>query len=355
LVVNWDRFIVAFRDSGEKEKAVATHEQAVREAPDDVAAVAALANSLAAVGKKDLAWQTLEAAQAAHAKDSRFSAALAEFYSATDRRHEANVIYERLIGSGQAPISAYISVGALSEAKGDFSAAEKLYRSLLRAFPDASESYFRLGSILAVQKRYDDAVAVYDKGLAIDPEYARLLRGASVADLRLGETARALARAKSLVDLTESVNDRFYLGTVLEAAGDKAEAQATYRSVLKDAPTNWQAMNNLAVLLAANGGNEAAEAVSLATRAIELAPGLGTVTDTLGWSQLQAGDAAGAIKTLSRAAGQAPRSANIHYHLALAEQADGDRAAARRTLQLAVKLDPEFAAAKRALQQLDGR
>jgi tetratricopeptide (TPR) repeat protein len=343
---------VAFRELGQKDKAVTTLAQAVRDAPDNSEAQIELARSRLAAGQKAQARQGLEKAHKRKPGDVRLSLALADLYVAIGEKAAGIAIYEAMVAAKGAPAAAYVSLGVIRQAEGNFAAGEKAFRGLLQAFPESSEPYFRLGALFGLQRRYQEALKWTNKGLDVKATDPRLLKAASVLHLRLGEKAKAVEKARALAAFTKRPDDQFFLATVLEETGDVEDALATYRAVIRAAPDNWAAMNNLAFLLASKGGRDAAEAVTLAKQAATLAPNQPTVTDTLGWSQLQAGNAAAATKTLIRAVQQAPKSAKFRYHLGRAQAAWGDSAAARQSLMQALTLKPVYPEAKQALEEL---
>src|SRR5262245_28841709 len=306
----------ALRDLGQKAKAITEHEIAARDAPDNSLAQIELARSRLAAGQTAQARVGLEGAQKRKPEDIRLSLALADLYTAVGESAKGVAIYETRIAAGSAPASAYVSLGVIRQAEGDFTRAEKAFRGLLQAFPESSEPYFRLGSLFGLQQRYKEARDFFNKGLALRADDQRLLKGVSVIYLRLGDKGQAVEKARTLAALTRRADDQFFLATVLESSGDIPEAVETYRVVILSAPDNWEAMNNLAFLLAGRGGNEALEAVKFAKQAAKLSPDQATVTDTLGWSQLQAGQILEAKNTLVLAVQQAPKNAKFLYHLA---------------------------------------
>jgi superkiller protein 3 len=346
---------IAYRDLGQKEKAVATHELAAGEAPGSDLANIELAKSRLAAGQNAQAVQGLEEAQKKSPANVQLALALADLYAAAGQRERAVSIYESKIAEGAAPPATYVSLGVIQQVEANLAAAETTFRKLLKAYPNSTEPYFRLGSLFGLQQRYKEALEMFDKGLALQPSSPRLLKAASLASLRLGDKNKAVEHARALVAVTNTADDQFFLATLLEGAGDIPAAIGIYRRVIEEAPEHWQAMNNLAYLLAKQGGQDAKEAVKLASQAAALASEQAVVTDTLGWSQLQSGDAAAALKTLLRAVQQEPRNANFHYHLALAQQALGDQAAARKSLGQALELRSDFPEARQTLEQLGRR
>jgi cellulose synthase operon protein C len=91
--------------------------------------------------------------------------------------------------------------------------------------------------------------------------------------------------------------------------------------------------------------------------ALELAPESPEVQDTAGIVFLAAGDAAGAVALLRKAAKARPKDATIHYHLAQALHALGESRQAREILEQVLAngtLFPERTQAEGLLKQLDG-
>lgn len=98
-------------------------------------------------------------------------------------------------------------------------------------------------------------------------------------------------------------------------------------------------LNFMAFALAERGLRpEAAKA--FAWRAVLLDPLSGSVLDTLGWAQLKAGDVDAAVRTLRRADRLAPHEGEIWFHIAAAEKARGDVAAAHAAAAHALELLP---------------
>jgi Tfp pilus assembly protein PilF len=140
--------------------------------------------------------------------------------------------------------------------------------------------------------------------------------------------------------------------------GRESESQGIYRTLLArpDLQAGQKAIvaNNLAFHLATPA--TAAEARKLIDSAIaELGP-LPDLLDTRGLIRLAGGDPAGAVEDLREAA--LDPSAVKHLHLAVAELAGGDSAAARRALESArreglgkLRLMPEDSERLRSLEQ----
>ncbi|MEZ4433020.1 MAG: tetratricopeptide repeat protein [bacterium] len=123
---------------------------------------------------------------------------------------------------------------------------------------------------------------------------------------RAGRRTEALARARDLARARADDPDvQALLGEAAAAAGEAAEAEAAWRRALALAPTDARALNNLAWLLR-DRPEARDEAIRLARRAVEAAPGNGSAWDTLAELLYRAGDIDGALSANERAASRDP-------------------------------------------------
>lgn len=104
------------------------------------------------------------------------------------------------------------------------------------------------------------------------------------------------------------------LGGHLIRGGQETEAVTVYEQVIALQPTNSQALNNIAYILADRQGR-AAEALPYAERAVELAPRQWSALDTYGWTLFLAGQVERAEKYLRRSVDRSAEASN-HLHLA---------------------------------------
>ena len=129
---------------------------------------------------------------------------------------------------------------------------------------------------------------------------------------------------------------------------DYQGAEKQFRAVLAAQPENPEALNNLAYLMAENGGQHS-EALKYAQKAKELAPDRPEYSDTLGWILYKQGLYPSAVQELERATAKGSQ-ATWEYHLAMAYAKAGDDKRARSALNSALKQDPKLPEAKMAQQ-----
>jgi Tfp pilus assembly protein PilF len=127
------------------------------------------------------------------------------------------------------------------------------------------------------------------------------------------------------------------LGMIEESAKSPDAAVKQYRKVLESDPENFMALNNLAFLLVDR--DEFNEALGLAQKAMELAPGEASVEDTLGWALLHKGMYREAIRHFKTAFSK-QAAPGIQYHLAMAYVMVGDDQLGWQAYTAALKTSP---------------
>lgn len=203
----------------------------------------------------------------------------------------------------------------------------------------------------------DKALEVFDRGLALQPQFLPLMLDRSDALARQAQWPAALAQLQAAEKLApQSAEIALKLADIHQAAGRWAQAETSYLKSIAQAPNNPMAYNNLAWMTVARKG-DTARALAWARKAVELAPGSSPLLHTLGWVERAAGDLPAAAKSLQRAITLEPRVAGYHYHLGLVLAELKHNAAARNSLQRALDLDaslPEADEARRLIKALAG-
>lgn len=175
-----------------------------------------------------------------------------------------------------------------------------------------------------------------------DPETLRQL--ASAWTLLRNAPTEVLAKAKDYAQqaLAAAGDDRvavamshMSLGNVLYRMSDCAAAVREFEAVLQAFPSQFDALNNVAYVEATCG--DAQKALGYARRAAAIAPSNVDGIDTLGLAQLKAGDPVAAEATLLRGL-EMRQTPTMLLHLAMAQQAQGRKDAAKASLANAMVL-----------------
>jgi tetratricopeptide (TPR) repeat protein/DNA-binding winged helix-turn-helix (wHTH) protein len=119
----------------------------------------------------------------------------------------------------------------------DYPSAINSFAQLIRAYPTEVEAYSRLGLLLAGERRYDESLSVFNRGLAVDPEAGDVWNRLGGLYDTLGRSADAIAARQKYVALQPSeANAHDSLGFSYQAGGRYDEAIASYKHALELAP-----------------------------------------------------------------------------------------------------------------------
>lgn len=210
--------------------------------------------------------------------------------------------------------------------------------------PNRVDLQVQLGNTAVRAGKYDAAVGYFQKVLDTLDKGDRK-RGDLY--LRIGETYRrkgdlnnavvALQKARE----TEPTNVIVLstLALVLDGANRWSEANQVYDATIKLDPNNGVALNNKAFLMAEHGG-DLDMALTMAQQAKRMLPNLAEVSDTLGWIYLKKNLSDNAIDIFKDLVNKNQHASTYRYHLGMALFQKGDKPAALKELQQALKDNP---------------
>ncbi|TLY49924.1 MAG: tetratricopeptide repeat protein [Gammaproteobacteria bacterium] len=225
-----------------------------------------------------------------------------------ERRAEALAWYGQISSDDERWFNAQLRTAVVLNDSGKSADAFNLLHGLqARSADDAKEvgeTFLLEAELLNKQKRGEEAIAVYDRGLAVLPDDTRLIY------------ARALLN-DDLDHVDAAVHD---LRRVLELKPDDADA-----------------MNALGYTLADRTDSKT-EALALIERALVLKPGEPAIIDSLGWVQYRLGNLEAALVQL-RMAFQKQPDAEIAAHLGEVLWVSGKRDEARQVWEQGRKKD----------------
>ena len=221
------------------------------------------------------------------------------------------------------------------------------------ALADAAQA--RRAEVLEGLGRGDDAGSLL-KAAAAAPgaaanDWTRLGDWHRRAD-RFGEAVAAYDRGIALAGADAGWGLYFLRGSMNERGGDWVAAERDLREALKRSPDEPIVLNYLGYSML-DRGQGAAEAAGLIERAAKLRPGDGGIIDSLGWSQYASGRYAEAVESLEKAVALEPTDPTVTEHLGDALWQVGRRIEARFRWRAALVLDPNAAQTKSLTAKLD--
>jgi tetratricopeptide (TPR) repeat protein len=208
-----------------------------------------------------------------------------------------------------APLAQY------QEQAGRLADAANTYTTALAQQPGNRELKVRRIVVLYDAKDFAKAAQLAADGQQQHPDDPRFPRLQASAFYAAGDAPRAITVLEaSSKSFPKDAISQMSLADMYSNVGRKAEAERTVRQVLTNDPSNADAMNYLAYMLA-NRGERLDEAIQLVTRALQTDPQNGAYLDSLGWAHFQRGDIEDAAKYLTAAAEKLPRNAEVQSHL----------------------------------------
>ncbi|MCU0965930.1 MAG: PEP-CTERM system TPR-repeat protein PrsT [Burkholderiaceae bacterium] len=233
--------------------------------------------------------------------------------------------------------------------QGDLVKAEQRARQIVASHPKQGVGHSLLGDIALARGQRPAALESYKRAHQLDQSSASLLRLFQV----LGASDPAGAWQLGEQWIKSHPQDLAVRRAVADGharSGNLSAARAAYEAVLKLAPDDAEAMNNLAnVLILAKDP----QALVVAERALALKPGAAHIIGTAGWAAFKAGQTDRALQLLRDARLRDPSNAETRYFLGSVLASAGRNAEARQELEAALSTSRAFASAKDAERLLD--
>jgi tetratricopeptide (TPR) repeat protein len=213
--------------------------------------------------------------------------------------------------------------------------------------PKAAAVQDFLGVMLMAQGDLPAARAAFNAAKAADPQFVKADLSLVLMDHNEGKLDDARKRLEGVLAINaNNETARLWLGNIEARKGNMGAALEQFKRVAEADPSNAQAANNLAYLLA-EYNNKPEEALKYAERAVQLRPDDPSYCDTMGWILYRKGLYTQALSYLQRASAN-KTDVVWKYHLAMAYAKSGDLTNGRTTLQAALKINSTVPEAKMA-------
>lgn len=230
---------------------------------------------------------------------------------------QATATFQQVIATKPEDADAYYNLGTLSLHRKDYEAARQYLQQTLKLRPDYPEAWNNLGMLAAQSGQAEEALNDFQRSLALRPDYAiALLNLGNLyrSEKMFGKAEESLKRAVQLDPGNPEAN--YSLGMLFAQQGQMQSASDYLQKALAIRPDYPEAINNLGVLFVRQDEYEKAE------------------------SQFLAG-----IRV-------APEFDQSYLNLARLYLIRNEKGEARKVLLDLLQLQPQNAAAKRALEML---
>jgi cellulose synthase operon protein C len=298
-----------------------------------------LGNAQLAAGEQRQAIATLTRLAAARPDRPEPEMKLAEAHVAADDLASAKRSLNKALQIRPGHLPAQRALAQIAMREEQPQVALDIARAVQRAEPKQAAGFVLEAEIEAQRGRNDASIAALRKALQAAPSSELAIQlHRSLTALQRGSEADRVA-ADWLRERPRDIGFRFYLGDLALARNDLATSERHYRSVLQINPDHALAMNNVAWILTHDGKPEG---LAMAQRANELLPEQPPIMDTLAWALGKAGQAREAVELQRRAIAKAPNEPSLKLTLAKIHIANGENALARTELEALARLGDGF-------------
>ena len=305
-------------------------------------------------GRIEAALGALEELASRRPDDDRIGLGLAPALAGVDETRRAMEVLAQQIGNAERAATSMLRLYAdLLIRSEQLDGAESVIEELEGRSDAAFATALLQGDLARARNRPEAAIEPYARAHRLQPS-SELLRRLHVARSSAGVAEEGRAELEAwLADNPDDAAVRGLLAEVLLASGDHEAAIDEYEQLLEQLPGSVAVLNNLAWLYGETGHPDA---IATARRALELAPDLAPVQDTLGWVLIHHGDPAEGLDLLRQAAAASPDSAQTQYHLAVGLERSGATEEARAALRRALDAGgfDEVSEARALLERLEG-
>jgi tetratricopeptide (TPR) repeat protein len=210
-------------------------------------------------------------------------------------------------------------LGEIYEDTKRYEKAVAAYEKIDSRSPLRSSAEIQIAGNLDSLGKTDEALARIGALIAREPDnYDALVAKGNIERLHEKWTEAAASYTRALSRVVEPQASHwtvfYFRGIAYERAGEWAKAEPDFRMALKLQPDQASVLNYLGYSLIEKRMN-LKEAMDMVRKAVDLKPNDGYIVDSLGWAHYQLGEYEEAVKHLERAVELKPEDPVINDHL----------------------------------------
>jgi Tfp pilus assembly protein PilF len=192
--------------------------------------------------------------------------------------------------------------------------AENLYKEILRAKPNHSETLFLLGSLLSQTNRFNLSKQLLNKVLEIQPNHISALNNLGNVLKELGEPKKALDCYHKAIQINPNYADAHNnLGVLFKESGEYQKAVNSYEKAIEIQPNKINAYNNLGIIHQEHG--EMKKAINSYKNLSHIQSGSAEAHENIGRLYIVMGNISKAIDSYEEALKHEPENFVYYYHL----------------------------------------
>jgi predicted Zn-dependent protease len=233
----------------------------LRDQPNAVGVMRALARAHLANGEPALAEETMRRAVDASPKDASARLDLAQLLGQMGKPEQAKPVIDELVKQHPDNVAALETQFKVAAATKDLASAKSAADALVALQPKMALGYFYQGAVAESDKRPEDAVHLYSRALDVQPEAAEPLQAMVRLLLGLKRTPEALKRLDEVIARFPALPLAANLkGETLLAIQRPADAEAAFKTAIERAPKWWIPYQGLSTAESTQGNSAGAMA-----------------------------------------------------------------------------------------------
>jgi tetratricopeptide (TPR) repeat protein len=353
---------VLFAWTGKSRESIELFRQAIQSRPDYAPARVNLGLVLAGEGNYAEAETEIRKALRSSANNPGAYSALAMIVSKRGRGDEAIELLRKVVQIQPTSPFAHLNLGtALSSDGFDLPGALEQFTEAIRLDPKAASAYYNKGRILYELNRFEESRVELDTACQLQPDYIDALYLFAQVEKKLGNVPRSAEILTHLVTLEPGNSDaQLLLGRNLLLLGRMDESVHHLKIAVALNPNDEDAFYNLAQALTRMGKPEA----KVFLERFQILKQQREVNDRIqklgsyGLEAAKARDWPQAVKNFKEAielCDPCASAEDLHRNLGLIYVLKGDVEQGKQELEAALKIKPDDADARRALESLRGQ
>jgi tetratricopeptide (TPR) repeat protein len=261
----------------------------------------------------------------------------------SDDREQARGFFEKAIAEDSTFVAAYVDLGIVFEALGNYPGARRNFDLAIALKPDFVPAYNARGHLFNTLLEYDSALKDFDRAIELDRQFVLAFSNRGNARSAKRQYDKAIEDYDWAIRLAPTFATVFSdRGNAYFGKGENDQALRDYEQAIRLAPTLAAAYSGRGVIYSAEGRFDLA--LSDFNQAINLDPNKPSFFNNRGLAYQENGEQQRAIDDFDRAIGLDPKDAVAFLNRGISHRKLGQYREALRDHEKATSLDPTNAA-----------
>ena len=255
---------------------------------------------------------------------------------------EAGELYKKILEANPDHSDTLHLSGVIAHQTGKKDAAEELIRKAIRISPEDAAYHYNLGCVYQEQGNSDDAISCFEKTLTLKPDYIQAYNNLGVLLQNQDKVEEAISCFQKGLALDLNIAETYNnLGNAFQKQDRTDEAVSCFQKALKIKPDMAETLNNLGNAFRSRG--KLAEAVSCLQKALKIRPDYTDACNNMGFVLQSQGKLDQAMSYYQKALDIRPDYADALNNMGYVLQSQGKPDEAISCFQSALKIKPDYA------------